>query len=375
MGAVGIGLVGGAVVLFALYDLFQTVLAAGRGAGPLAGRIARVTWKALRGVARVVSGHGPLAISGPAILIAIVTTWVLLLILGWTLVFGGPDVLGAVDSESAVPLLTRLRYAAGVVIGRGSATVEPAGGLYEVLEPIAALTGLTVLSLSIAYTLAVVQGVVEKRSLALMVSALGRSPGEILTRAWNGRDLGELDLHYIGLVPRVAEVAQAHLAYPVIHYFHSVERDTALGPSIVALDEALTANGLLAEDARVQPTAVEPLRAAVTHFLDTLHLAFIEPAEVEVSAGDERMRATSREVEEAGVPLASDVRRELDEDEVGRNRLLRGYLVHDGWEDADALDVAAGREAATRDAGDAQEREQADDIDGVDRPEDADTSA
>lgn len=364
--AIVIAALGGAIVVFALYDLLVTTVSAGRGAGPMTGRIAHTTWRLLRRVQRTFGTARPLVAGGPLILGTVTLHWVALLIGGWSLVFGGPEVLRAVavDDGVSVPLTARVRYAAAIVIGRGSSTLQPAGDVYELLEPIAALSGLAVLSLSIAYALPVVRGVVEKRALAQYISSLGTSPAQILQRAWNGEDLGDLHLHMIDLTPRVGQVAQSHLAYPIIHFFHSAQRETALGPSIVALDEAVTANGLLADDVAVKKTAAKPLRHAVTTFLDTLHLAFIEPADVDVSEGDERMTATLRALEDDGIPMADEARWELSEEEVGRNRLLRGYLVHDGWGEADALDLSVDERPEHDDQDD-----DVDDIEGVEEPE------
>ena len=331
--------VGAALIVFALIDLLATAVSVGHGAGPIAGRLARSTWTGMLRFHQRFATPKLLRAGGPIILLLILAMWVLLLILGWSLVFGRPETLIAVEDGTPVPVLGRLRYAASIVVGRGSSVAQPAGGIYEVLEPIAAVTGLTVLSLSIAYVLPVVRGVVAKRSLALYLSTLGRTPDEVLTRAWNGEDLGQLDLHLIALAPRVAEVAQSHLGYPVMHYFHSRDRETALGPSLVTIDQALTAHGMVADQVAIDPTATEPLRAAIDDFLDTLHLAFIEKSEINVDAGDERMTRTRDRLQEAGVPVDDDARHELSEDDVARNRLLRGYLVDDGWENADALDL------------------------------------
>lgn len=375
MVTVAIAALGGVVIALTLVDLLITGVSAGRGAGPLTGRIAHTTWRLLRRLQRATGSTRPLVAGGPLILVMVVLVWVALLILGWSLVFGSPDVLQTVtDGEgTAVPGLTRMRYAATIIIGRGSSALQPVGGLYEILEPMAALSGLAVLSLSIAYVLPVVRGVVEKRALAQYISTLGTTPAQVLRRAWNGEDLGDLHLHLIALVPRVGAVAQSHLAYPIIHFFHSAERRTALGPSIVALDEAITANGLLVDEVAVKKTAIKPLRHAVSDFLDTLHLAFIEPADVDVAEGDERMTATLRALEEEGIPLAADARFELSEEEVRRNRLLRGYLVHDGWEDADALDIASSvPQQQVDDLAVDDDEERVDDIEGVDRPDDVD---
>lgn len=329
---------GAILIVVALLDLLATAVSVGHGAGPVAGRIAHGIWHALLAIHRRRTSARLLLVGGPLILVTIILTWVALLILGWSLVFGGTETLLTVQDGAPVPVLGRLRYAAAIVIGRGTSSVQPSGAIYEVLEPVAALTGLTVLSLSIAYVLPVVQGVVAKRALALYISTLGRTPAEVLRNAWNGETFGELDLHLIALAPRVAQVAQSHLAYPVIHFFHSDRRATALGPAIVTLDEAITAHTMIEGAVATDRTATQPLRNAVDDFLDTLRLAFIHPADLPVDEGEERMAATRRSLREAGLPVEPDASYTVTEEDATRNRLLRGYLAHDGWEGAEAFD-------------------------------------
>lgn len=334
-------LVGAALVVFVLVDLLATAVSVGHGAGPLTKHLSRGVWGLLLRIHRRIDSDRLLVAGGPIILVLIIAVWVILLILGWSLVFGRAETLLTVQDGAPVAVLGRVRYAASIVIGRGSSVAEPAGALHEVLEPVAAMTGLMVLSLSIAYVLPVVRGVVAKRSLAVYLSTLGRSPHDVLCRAWNGQDLGQLDLHLIALASRVAEIAQSHLAYPVIHYFHSSARETALEPSIVAMDQALMAHDMLSDSIAMDSTATKPLRAAIDEFFDTLRHAFIEPAAVDVDPGDERMAATRESLHECGLPMADEVRSELSEDDVTRNRTLRGYLADAGWADADSLDAPA----------------------------------
>lgn len=333
---------GAVLVVVVMIDLSMTAVSVSHGAGPLAGSVARTVW---RGILRVHSRFGTprlLISGGPVILLLVIVTWIVLLLVGWSLVFGQPDTLLTVQDGTPAAALGRLRYAASLVIGRGSGGLRPAGELYVTLEPVAALTGLAVVSLSIAYVLPVVQGVVEKRSLALYISSLGETPADMLIDAWDGESLGQHDLHLIALAPRVASVAQSHLAYPVIHYFHSGDRATALGPCIAALDTALTVNQHLEESVRIDRNAVVPLRRAVDRFLRTLELAFIRPGDVPADPDDEPLRETVDRLRERGVPVTTDGLA-LSEPEAERSRLLRGYLVHDGWEH---LDVVAARRAA-----------------------------
>lgn len=335
--------IGGLLVVLVMADLAITAVSVSHGAGPLAGRVARTVWRGILWAHGRVGTPRLLIAGGPVILLLIIVMWVLLLLLGWSLVFGQPETLLTVGDGAPAAALGRLRYAASLVIGRGSGGLRPAGDIFVTLEPVAALTGLAVVSLSIAYVLPVVQGVVEKRSLASYISTLGTTPAEILANAWDGRDLGQLDLHFIALTPRVASVAQSHLAYPVIHYFHSASPEMALGPCIAALDAALTLNRALRHSVRIDRNAVRPLRAAVDRFLHTIDEAFIRPGDVPEDSRDAGVGDTIADLRAAGIPVADDTRLDLSEQDIDRNRLLRGYLVHDAW---DHLTVRDARRAA-----------------------------
>lgn len=52
---------------------------------------------------------------------------------------------------------------------------------------------------------------------------------------------------------------------------------------------------------------------------------------------EDRLRETIGALQRAGIPLADDHDLQLDDQDVDRNRLLRGYLVHDAWEHLDVL--------------------------------------
>ena len=74
--------------------------------------------------------------------------------------------------------------------------------------------------------------------------------------------------------------AQNHLAYPVLHNFHSHLRREALAINLTTLDEVLTILMLYIPDS-VQPLKQEfyPLRFAIIDYLVTLHSAFISPSD------------------------------------------------------------------------------------------------
>jgi hypothetical protein len=63
-------------------------------------------------------------------------------------------------------------------------------------------------------------------------------------------------------------MAEQHLAYPVLHYFHTGDRDASAPVSIATLDDALLllATGVSPE-ARPAGSAVEPLHRAIARYL------------------------------------------------------------------------------------------------------------
>lgn len=319
----------GVVILVAVMtDIIVTTLVPSGGAGPLTKWGGWLLWAALRRLHRYRPSHRALRAAGPLVVASIVVMWLLGLVLGWSLVFGREGALIANESGDPTPLFGRVYFAASTVLGSGGpGAFGPGDDLWRTIEQIAAGTGVALVGLSIAYILPIVSAVVQKREVASYISSLGTSPDQILTRAFGDGHFGSLHLHFIALTPMVNRLAQNHLAYPVLHYFHSGERFTALGPSIVVLDESLTlAEEALADEHPMDPSSVQPCRAAIDGFLQTL-------TRIAVAAADEPLpRPTLDTYRDTGFSLLTD--EEIDERYERlreRRRLLRGFLEHDGW--------------------------------------------
>lgn len=328
-----LALSGALFVAVALLDALWTTIVP-RGAGPLTKRIARGWWAASLWVHRRRPGgaHGLLALAGPAILVVGFSAWVLLLWAGWTLLFSA-DPGAVVDAGSKAPaeLWARVYYVGFVLFTLGTGDYVPAGASWQVASAAASLSGLFVVTLAITYVISVVSAVAEKRQLAGAIHALGSSAPEIVAQAWDGSGFDGLDQHLPPLGKQLELHHQRHLAYPVLHYFHSTERRAALGPAVAAFDDALLLlSEAVAEDARPAPAVVDPPRRAVSAFLSRLGEAFVEPAgEAPPPPATDALRC-------AGIPLASEYG--AGPGDARRRKLLRG-LVEDGgwpWDDASA---------------------------------------
>ncbi len=163
--------------------------------------------------------------------------------------------------------------------------------------------------------------------LLLALASLGGTADEILTRAWNGKNFGNLDQHLISLTPLISELGEKHLTYPILHYFHTRERSRCLPLSIVALDEAMTLlQYAVLEDYRPDPASLSPARRANAAFLKTLKSAHLEPRDQEPPLTPlELLRINS-------IPTVSDrAFKEATNQISKRRRLLLALVTNDGW--------------------------------------------
>lgn len=328
------------VVAVVFLDLASTTISLSSVRGPLSSRLAAAAWAVAARTARTPFSWVRRA-AGPLLILVTLAVWVLALTLGWTLVF---SVDGALESTAAasqqaspVRAVDAFFFVFGSLIGRGSSTLAPDAAWWSSIEALMSLSGVALITLSLAWILPIVSAVVQKRSVAARVSALGGTPDEIIRRAWNGRDFGDLNLHLNPFIAELTLLAQRHLAYPLIHYFHSADERTAVGPRIAALDEALTileAAELHDPGAElgVGPSNTRPLRQAVGDYLSTLEHVFIHKADVAPPPPSiDRLHGTGL-VDDEG--FLRRLRARCDELE-GRRALLLGYLRHDGWEWSD----------------------------------------
>lgn len=324
------------VVGLVLVDLASTTISLSSVRGPLSSRLSELVWalgSRTAGTSFNVVRRG----AGPMLVVLISLGWLFTLTLGWSLIFSVDGALASTASQgeqsSPVRWIDALFFVFGNLIGRGSSSLSPDQAWWSSLVALMSLTGLALITLALAWILPVVSAVVQKRSFAAQLSALGGTPQDIVLRCWNGRDLGDLNLHLLPLISELTLLAQRHLAYPVIHYFHSSAPRTAIGPRIAALDDALTiidAAGLddPAEDTGLGPSVTDPLRQAVSDYLSTLEHVFITASDEAPPHPD-----VDRLVEE-GIADADRLRRNLPgrcEDLEPRRSLLLGYVRHDGW--------------------------------------------
>lgn len=326
---------GTAIVLVVLYDVAATTISLSAVRGPFSGRLSALVWTLGN---RSRSRRRRLQrVTGPLLIVSILVGWFLALTAGWTLIFTADGALTSAaepdQQSSQVRWVDALFFVFSRLVGAGSSNLEPDEAGWSTAVALLTLSGVILLTLVIAWILPVVAAVVQKRSLASKLSALGGTPEGIICRSWTGRDLGDLNLHLLPLIGELTVLAQRHLAYPAIHYFHSSAVRTAIGPRIAALDEALTLISVAGLDdvdrgTKLDVSVTRPLRQAISDYLSTLEYVFIEPSE-DVPGPPRYDRLI-----ELGIAPHDGIDGALAErldDLATRRALLHGYVLHDGW--------------------------------------------
>jgi hypothetical protein len=318
-------LAGFALLLLVMCDLLWTTFL--EGGPPLSGRICHFafhrTMRFCRGKDRKVIG-----LAGLIAILSTLITWVALLWAGWSLVFCASS-SALVDTESKLPadLWARIYFAGYTIFTLGAGDYRPVGAFWQVMTAVAAGSGFIMFGTALAYLMAVVPAATQKRQLAVVIWSLGKSPDDIISRAWNGADSTALAPHLTTLIPMLALMGESHLSYPILHYIHSTKRSASLAVNVAALDEALTILECgLQRGCSLDLPSLGASRMAITEFLNTLEPALIAPSK------DDPPPPSLKYLKEMGIPVVDDdLFKQALAPMIERRRLLHALVRNEGW--------------------------------------------
>ena len=316
----------GILVICAVFvDALWTTVAAA-GGGPLTTRLARGLWSAALRLHRRSGSHRLLAVTGPVILVSVIALWIALLWAGYLLVFSAGEAAVASASTGVPATFWERIYFTGYTISTlGLGDFVPQGDVWRVITALASLSGLFLVTLSITYLVPVLSAVAAKRQIAALVADVGMAPAAILERAWDEDGAFALGDPLTQLAPMIELHAQRHLAYPVLHFFHSRHARTSVAPRLAALDEALLAIAAQARrKERSMPLPAHAARQAIGGVLKTLDTAFIRKSEAAPPLG--------ANCDDGGVLHKAAA------DSEARRRLLLAFVRDDGWAWEDVID-------------------------------------
>lgn len=293
-------LLGAALVLVALADIFLTALYARSGMGVLSDRLHSGVWRAVRRAALAWPSRKDrlLGYVGPALLVLTVVLWVALLLLGFALIVWPAlgSALSASKGETPTDFATALYYAGYSLTTLGTGDIVPQTGAYRLLTVVMAATGFSVLTLSLTFFTSVYSALVRRNTFALSLHhrALGTADAVVLLAHLgpNG-DFSDARSELTTMAEELINLYESHHFYPVLHYFRFQGDAYALARIVlVSLDTVTLIRSALSEQAYpslVRSTAVAAPWGGGLQLLEGVSATFLPRAqleEVEALEGD-----------------------------------------------------------------------------------------
>ena len=321
-------------------DVLVTTLTV-RGGGFLTNRFSSFLWHSATKLHRHHTNHRLLAAAGLLLILGMATIWYLCTWAAWSLIFCSfQDAIVNSSNGEPASIWGRIYFVAYTITTLGRGDYQPSNTMWHLLTGLAAANGFFLVTLSIAYLFPVVSAATEKRILAVTISCLGGTADEILTKAWNGKNFGNLDQHLINLSALIVGLGEKHLTYPVLHYFHTPLRSRCLPLSIAALDEAMNIlQYAIPLENRPDPAALVPVRRSCAAFLTTLKSDYIKPSQKDPPLLPLKL------LRNKGIPTLEDetyikAMKQID----NRRKLLLSLVENDGWSwDAAASSLTTNR--------------------------------
>lgn len=316
------------VVVLVLIDVFVTTLAP-RGTGFITERLRAGIWSFFHFICKGNGTNKLLNYAGMFTVTAWLFGWLITLWLGNVMIYlADYNSVVVTNTKISASPLEKVYFVGYVLSTMGNGDLSPNGDGWKIYTSIISFSGFIIITMGITYLVPVLSAEMRKRKVSIYIHSLGTSPERILLNAWNGKDFTILSGHFNMLADNIMEQAQNHVAYPVLHNFHSHLRREALAINLVSLDEALTILLLFVPD-EVKPSKQEiyPLRFAITDYLATLVSAFIQPSK-NVPGPIEL-----EQLKEWAIPLKqtnSEIQMKMEK-LTTRRKLLLGNLENDGW--------------------------------------------
>jgi hypothetical protein len=277
--------VGAALMLLFLADVFLTVLYARAGTGLLAPYWTRMMWTLLRSAAPLFGKRqgAALSLAGPLIVVLLIAFWALGVTVGAALLIQ-PELGSAIrpsSGDTPTDFVTALLVAGNSLSIVGGGDYSPHTTGTRLLFLMNSLIGASVLSLVLSYIVQIYSALRERNALALTVDLMTDGTGDaagMLVRLMPEGNSGNAVSELGNLARSLAATKEAHHFYPLLFYFRFEEPIYAVSRfSFVLLDlTALIETALHQEKygTLVRSASVASLRRGAYLLLQTLDRNF-----------------------------------------------------------------------------------------------------
>lgn len=319
------------ILLVVVVDIFRTVIYI-NGGGPLSTFVAEYIWKIFYRIGGR-NGRSPvLNIAGGIILLFLVFMWIFLIWVGYSMIYLA-DANSVINNSTHQPagIIGNIYYVGYTLTSLGNGDYSPGNAVWQMVSNVMGLNTTIFISLGISYLLPVLQAVIDKRTLAVHIDKLGATPDEIIKKGYNGKNFDALYQRFSNLESLLLKHGERHLAYPILHYFHSNKKAHSLSLSLAVLDEAMTIQKIYKIDKSEKAYHWEVLRGALDNFYQRLDNRFV------VAAEDQPPFDYKDKLPEEFVKnYVGEPEMELQKFQNRRKKLV-GYIHKNGWKWDDVI--------------------------------------
>jgi hypothetical protein len=221
---------GMAVVLLTLADVFFTVLFPGSGRGPVRRPLSAAISRVFRALAHRLGGRrrmSVLAYSGPTQILLTVAAWLVLLTVGWALIYF--PALGEQIRNSSGPtdtgFPTALYFSGFSLATLGTGDVVANSNGYRLLSVVEAATGFAVITLVITYFLSIYSALPGRNAFAMKLHhrSLRTDDAAVVVAALVSDSPETVREHLEDTADFMRETTHTTRAYPVLRHFQYVD--------------------------------------------------------------------------------------------------------------------------------------------------------
>lgn len=228
-------IVGILIILVTFLDFFHTTLS-GRGFGFLSGTLNRL----LNNIILQNRSRSIFNFSGLTHLLITSFVWMVFLYCGTFMIFTAGDEM-VINSTTHLPatLVQRFYFTCYLLSTLGIGDFIPGNQTSQILAGILSFSGFVLITTGLTYLLSVVQAVLSKKELSFLLSTMGCDVEEIYKFYKREDDLSGLVSDAENLRQLILKNASSYLAFPMVNYFLSRERNSALIVQLASLHEVL----------------------------------------------------------------------------------------------------------------------------------------
>lgn len=206
--------------------------------------------------------------SGVTHLLFTTMVWLVLLFVGAYIIFtAGQDMVINADSKLPADYTQRFYFTSYVLSTLGIGDFVPGNAVSDVFTGILSFTGFIMITTGLTYLLSVVSSVLSKKELAFYISTMGEDVEELYNFFKKEDNLSGLISDANNLRQEILKNASSYLAFPMVNYFLTKERESALIVQLALLYEVLVVLKMDWEVGSVQYAKICTILNAIEKYL------------------------------------------------------------------------------------------------------------